>query len=344
MQRFKMVLAVVGAGTGALALVAGAGWWWVGTTVEARLDQRWEAHGGAFPVPLPLTPEEVDALQQERVALATVAEGAATQPLPEPPAADELAAIALERAIARGKHLVEARYACVECHGMDFGGGKMIDDPVMGTVLGPNLTRGGVVAAYTPADWDRKVRHGVRPDGRSGLMPSEDYQRMSDRELSDIVAYIQSVPLVDRVVPPVALGPLGRVLLATDQLTLAAARLPPMDHHDLEPPATADTQAFGEHVLGVCTGCHRANFEGGPIAGGDPSWLPAANLSPHADGLAAWTRDDFVRVMRSGIRPDGTAVGLPMTSIVPYGARSEDVELHAMWTALQATPAVPDGR
>ena len=40
------------------------------------------------------------------------------------------------------RHLVEARYGCGECHGRNFGGGVMIDNPAIGRLLGPNLTTG----------------------------------------------------------------------------------------------------------------------------------------------------------------------------------------------------------
>ena len=119
-------------------------------------------------------------------------------------------------AVARGKHLVEARYGCTVCHGSDLAGGVMIDDPAIGSVLGPNLTqgKGGRTAGYTMADWDRIVRHGVKPDGSPAVMPSEDFFKMSDAELSDIVAYVRARPAVDAEVAPPELrssrqGPAG---------------------------------------------------------------------------------------------------------------------------------------
>ncbi len=93
----------------------------------------------------------------------------------------------------------------------------MVDDPLIGRILGPNITagQGGRVASYDPADWDRICRHGVLPDGRPAAMPSEDYQLMSDQEQSDIVFFVQSQPAVDNEVAPVALGPLEKLLMAT---------------------------------------------------------------------------------------------------------------------------------
>ena len=106
---------------------------------------------------------------------------------------------ARSQALDRGRHLVESRYGCGECHGSAFGGGVMIDDPTIGRLLGPNLTtgKGSVTAGFQPADWDRIVRHGVKPNGKPALMPSEDFRQMSDQELSDIIVFIRSQPSVD---------------------------------------------------------------------------------------------------------------------------------------------------
>jgi hypothetical protein len=54
-----------------------------------------------------------------------------------------------------------------------FSGGAIIDDPASGRLLEPNLTggAGGRTAGFRPADWDRIVRHGVKPGGTPALMP-----------------------------------------------------------------------------------------------------------------------------------------------------------------------------
>ena len=208
-------------------------------------------------------------------------------------------ALAREQALERGRHLVEARYACVECHGRDFGGGVMVDDALTGQLLGPNITagQGGRVACYGPADWDRIVRHGVLPDGRPAAMPSEDYQLMSDQELSDIIFFVQSQPVVDNQVAPVRLGPLGTVLVATGQFPLSADLIEAHDTaHALYPPDTAVSVAFGRHLAGVCTGCHRDGLSGGPVAGGDPSWPLASK--PDARRCCAWRVE--LRAVRGG--------------------------------------------
>ena len=239
---------------------------------------------------------------------------------------------------------MEARYGCMECHGADLSGGVMVDDPMLGTLLGPNLTSGGGSRAlgYGPADWDRIVRHGIRRDGTPSAMPSQDFQAMSDQELSDIVTYLRSWPPVDNDVPPVRLGPVGKVLVATGQFSLSADLIPSHEvPHAPLPPASEVSVEFGAHLAGVCTGCHGQDLSGGPIVGGDPSWVPARNLTPHGDGLSGWTYDQFLAALREGRRPDGTAIVEPMTFVIPFALNMTDVELQALWAYLESVPPVP---
>jgi mono/diheme cytochrome c family protein len=207
-------------------------------------------------------------------------------------------------------------------------------------ILGPNLTTGtgSRTVNYTAADWDRMVRHGVKPTGAGSPMPARDYFLMSDRELSDVVSYIRSLPPVNKEVPAVALGPVGKMLVATGQLPLSAD-MHPTAHvitHAVLPPATAPDATFGKHLAQTCSGCHGALFAGGPIIGGPPSWPPAANLTP--TGLAGWTFEDFQRVMREAKSKDGRALREPMSLMTKYGQSMTEVELQALWSYLQSLP------
>jgi mono/diheme cytochrome c family protein len=260
-----------------------------------------------------------------------------------PEAADSLATT---RAIARGRHLVEVRYPCADCHGKDFGGGVMIDVPLIGRLFGPNLTAGdgSATIGYTAGDWDRIVRHGVGPDGTPTAMASESFQDMSDQELSDIVIYVGTLPAVDNEVPRVSIGPVGKLLIATGKITPAYYRIAAHDQpHSAFPPAEEPSADFGRHLAATCTGCHRENFAGGPMAGGDPNWPPAANLTMHPDGLGDWTAAQFAVALRQGIRPDGTRLLTPMAEVVTYTAGMSDVEVEALWAYLLSLPPLPDG-
>ncbi|MBS1150489.1 MAG: cytochrome c, class [Myxococcaceae bacterium] len=324
----KTVLKVFGGLVFLLVVAAGGAFAWGKSTAAGKLAAKVETHRVDFPIPFPLTEAELAELKAQ-----------------QPEAAEaELKKVALERAIARGKHLVDARYACSECHGKNFGGGVMVDAPPIGKILGVNLTsgKGGQIANYQPADWDRIVRHGVLPDGRPAAMPSLDFVAMTDRELSDIVAYLLSVPPVDAEIARPTLGPVGTMLIATGKLPLSANVI--TEHqapHRIEPPAAAETTEFGKHLVGVCTGCHGADLSGGPVPGGDPSWPPALNLTPHADGLAGWSYEDFVRALKEGKRKNGAELRVPMSAMKAYAANITQTELKAMWAYLQTAPARP---
>ncbi len=315
-----LVLAVLLVGAGVI------GW---ASVVSARsMSRTIEAHDVDFSVPLPLASEEIEALGLSGEALSEEA----------------LGAVALEQAVERGRHLTQARFACTECHGADFGGGVMVDAFPLGSFFGPNLTlgEGSATREYTARDWDRIVRHGLLPDGRPAIMPTEEFAGMSDQELSDIVAFIRSLPPVDREMPERAFGPLGKVLLATGQIRFSADRVEThMAAHPAVPPPAEVSLAFGAHLATTCAGCHGPEFAGGKIVGGDPSWGPAANLTSHADGLAEWSLDDFRTALTEGRRPDGTEVIEPMTFVTPYAQRMTEVELEALWVYLQSLPARP---
>ena len=275
-----------------------------------------------FPIPFPLDPAEVAAMG--------LSDDAARQ-------------LAQQRAVERGKHLVSARYTCVACHGPSFGGGVMVDAFPIGSLLAPNLTlgAGSRTKDFQSHDWDRIVRHGVRKDGHPAVMPSSDFQYMSDEELSDIVSYIRSLPPVDNTVPQSTFGPVGKILVATGRMKFSASEI--ASHpapHLVRPPAEAASAEFGQHLAMVCMGCHGPDFSGGPIRGGDPSWPPARNLTPDATGLKGWTYDQFITAVTKSVRPDGTSLRVPMTLMASYGESMTDVERHALWAYLQSLPPV----
>jgi mono/diheme cytochrome c family protein len=356
MSRRDLILSLVAGVVVVVALGVGVGYAWISTSARALLSRQIVTHQHEIPVPWPLSDTEI-AEVRARMAAELAPVPAVDEPggdvgalleLPAPePSAEQLAEIARERAIARGTYLLKARYPCGECHGHDYGGGTMVEDPMLGGLYGPNLTSGagGVVGPYRTEDWDRIIRHGVKPGGEPAVMPSIDFFAMSDQELSDIIATLRAMPPVDRPSRPVKLGPLGMFLLSTGGFPLSADRLD--DHgraHVVVPPSRDDTLTYGGHVAQPCAGCHRPDFTGGPIPGGPPDWPPAANLTPHADGLGGWSYEDFLRVMREAKRPDGTDLRPPM-SLMPTVAREmDDEDLRSMFAYFQSLGAAPTGR
>jgi mono/diheme cytochrome c family protein len=241
---------------------------------------------------------------------------------------------------ARGEHLVRAFGSCTLCHGEDLGGGSYGDPSPIGVVAGPNLTRGrgGLGATNTDADWVRGIRYGVHADSTSLIiMPSEVWVHFSDADLASIIAYLKSLPPVDREVPRTHFKPLGRALLAAGKLSiLVAPKTPRLTNVAWVPPEP--TPAYGRYIADVsgCHGCHGFGLSGGRVAG-PPGLPPASNLTPDAEtGIASWEEADFVRALRTGKRPDGTAIN----DFMPWQQfrNMTDDELHAVWVNLRSVP------
>jgi cytochrome c553 len=250
-------------------------------------------------------------------------------------------------AIERGRHLVFAISKCIDCHGRDLAGAKVIDEPGIGTLWGTNLTRGkgGIGAKYTDEDWVRAIRHGVRRDGSALIvMPSQEFWPHDDDDLAAIIAYVKSVPPVDRVVPERSVGPLIRGLYLIGQVALVPAEL--IDHNAPRPaaPKPAATAEYGRHLAatGGCLTCHGPGLSGGQIPGTPPEWPHARNLTPdRATGIGDWNQADFFRALREGKRPSGDTLRAPM----PWKATAmmSDMEIEALWLYLRTVPAQKAG-
>jgi len=342
----KRIIVGMSIAAAVLLVAVGAAWAWATWTAQAALARVVDAHRVEVPVPWPLTPDE-GATADAGLPPDMLSDADPTPDFTDAELGLDVQAIARERAVERGHYLLKARYPCGECHGEDFGGGVMIDDPMVGVMEGPNLTggEGGVTSTYTVADWDRAIRHGLKPDGRVSMMPSVDFFAMSDRELSDIVAVITSMPAVDRTSRPVSLGPLGSVLVATGAFVMSADRLESHDSaHVAEPPSPKDIVAYGGHIAQPCSGCHGSSFVGGPVVGAPPDWPAASNLTPHAEGIAGWSYDDFARAMLEGIGGDGQPLRPPMSEMSKMAREMSEEDLRAIYTYFMSLEPQPTGR
>lgn len=237
-------------------------------------------------------------------------------------------------AVARGRHIATTR-GCGDCHGTALAGSTAIDDPMIGTIRASNLSSGGVGADYDDADWVRALRHGIAPDGTPLVfMPSWEYYYLSDEDLGALIAYLKQLPPVDREMEAPSLGPMGRAMMlaGAGNFKLSAARI---DHEASRPaaPEPGPTVAYGEYLSHSCVGCHGQDLAGGPISGAPPTWPPAANITPHEDGLGAWSKEDFVRAMREKERPDGSAIDPVMPADM---GEMTDEELTALWRYLRS--------
>ena len=99
--------------------------------------------------------------------------------------------------------------------------------------------------------------------------------------------------------------------------------------------------------VGGCAGCHTdAKKDAVPYAGGRELKTPfgtfyGPNITPHAEaGIGRWGEADFLRALRSGVRPDG-AHYFPAFPY-PSFTRIADADARDLWAYMRSLP--PDGR
>lgn len=249
-----------------------------------------------------------------------------------------------QASIARGEHIATIRM-CQDCHTENFSG-QSDSIPGLITLAIPNLTTGagGAGATMTDEDWVRAIRHGVGNDGRGlVLMPSRVWYYLSDEDLGALIAYLKSLPPVDNELPMTDLGPLGRVMMALGQLP-PEATVPDViviDHDGLRPvaPQPGVTVEYGKYLALPCALCHGVNFNGQMIRTGAEYLAP--NLTMGGE-MHAWSEEDFMRTLRTGVTPSGHQ----LKDVMPwkYFGQMTDDELKAVWLYLQSLPALEQGK
>lgn len=252
-----------------------------------------------------------------------------------PPLSVEAAADHIEQ----GRYLFNTR-GCAECHGASGAGKVVVRDGGM-YVVAPNITAGanGVTAAYRVDDWVRTVRHGVKPNGNPVMMmPSEDYNRLTDEDMAALVSYLQRMPAVPgeraRIEVPVPVKVLYGFGVIKDAAEKIDHLLPPS-----RPVAPEVSVPYGAYVANTCLGCHGPQLSGGKMPGGAPTWPSASNLTPgKGSAMARYpTPELFIAMLRSGHRPDGTTI----SPVMPFGSlgKMNDTELRALHAYLKTVPA-----
>jgi cytochrome c553 len=216
-------------------------------------------------------------------------------------------------AVARGKH-VATIWACTRCHGDDFSGMVIKNDPLsgmiplLGTISAPNLTsgNGGLASSYTDMDWVRAIRHGVMPEGEGEVLMF-DYSTMSDQDLGDLIAYLKQIPPVDTNYPEMRYGPILPVVSIIGLLTPVAEKI---DHSVSRPvdPLPGATVEYGRYLSAVCTACH-GNLIGSIVKN--------------------WKQDEFIHIFKGGVLSDGKQFGPTMSSNT--FREMTDTELTALW-------------
>jgi mono/diheme cytochrome c family protein len=251
------------------------------------------------------------------------------------PAADAHPFDASSGNVPEGARLGEM-YGCTECHTPDLGGTVMIDGMPFVRLAAPNLTAGAPDGALTDEEFERALRHGIGRDGRKlFVMPSSEYTYLSDQDVANILAWIRTLPAVERDLPARTFGPVGRAMVALGRVPFQSdiiAADPNPTH--LERPAADDPVRLGHYYTRLCIGCHGAELAGAPpLQAGMP---PGANLTP-AGNLRNWSFEQFRTVFETGRTPEGKQLD-PMVMPWQVFGKAQPHELEAIWAYLQTIP------
>jgi mono/diheme cytochrome c family protein len=189
---------------------------------------------------------------------------------------------------------------CANCHAEGLQGKKFIDIPGVATIHTPNLTM--VAAKASDAQLDRAIRQGIGHDGTAlHIMPSQEYQFLTDEETAALIAAIRRVPRGGQEQPANQLSLKGRlgVLMGKFQnaptLVAAYAKQP---LPDLGPQTAA-----GRHLVQTsCSECHGADLKGREIEPGTVS----ADLAI----AGAYDLPQFRTLLKTGVAPGNKQLGL----------------------------------
>jgi mono/diheme cytochrome c family protein len=130
----------------------------------------------------------------------------------------------------------------------------------------------------------------------------------------------------------------------------------PFPEKKVERPDVKDQLAYGKYVahgLGDCFACHSADFKTmnvmepeksvGYLGGGNPTLdsdgkvVASANLTMDPEtGIGKWTEEQFVKTLKTGIRPDGRPLRYPMMAMPELS----DDEVKATFAYLKTVPVI----
>jgi mono/diheme cytochrome c family protein len=243
--------------------------------------------------------------------------------------------------VARGQYLLENVMACGgACHSPEDGPpySGVADELSLGPAFvyfaAPNLTPDVEtgLGGWSDAEIARAIREGIDRDGNAlEVMPAFNYHVMSDADIAAVIAYLRSLPPVDKEIPEFNANALGKVLLALN-LFMPEPVGAPITSVQYTPPV--DTIEYGAYLTSIsaCRDCHKTNLKGGEIPQGG---MHAPDLTMSGN-LKSWSESDFLIAMQTGKLPEGRSMA-PQMPYMEYG-RMEEGDLLAIFAFLKSLP------
>jgi len=231
--------------------------------------------------------------------------------------------------VARGKYIFGAAGGC-GCHTepkKDLNAGGRKYDAPFGTVYSTNITpdRQTGIGNWTDEQIIAAIRLGRRPNGER-MIPVHPYtvfNGMAEQDLRALVAYLRTVPPVNRPNQPkkITVPLFESVFLPAWLAAFAPKETPP-------PSAPASGLARGEYLVravGHCGECHtprgltqatdNSRFLAGNPRGPEDSEVP--NITPDKDtGIGDWSEDQIAAFLGGGAKPNKDKAGGLMGEVI----------------------------
>ena len=267
--------------------------------------------------------------------------------------------------LANGKYMFTAG-GCAECHAAPLkacddrktknkellAGGRCLKTP-FGTFNVPNISpdKETGIGAWSTLDFINAMKLGIAPEGEHlyPAFPYTSYQRMSFEDLSDLKAYLGSLPAVKSEVPEHDLAfpfNIRRGLGLWQRLYVDGKSFV------ADPGASAAVNRGAYLVLapGHCQECHSPrNIIGGIIA--DEAFAGARNpegkgtvpnITPSSDGIGVWSAQDIAYFLETGNTPDYDTVGGSMVAVQENMAKLKPEDRDAIAAYLKSLSRRPD--
>lgn len=259
--------------------------------------------------------------------------------------------------IDRGRKLV--RMLCAGCH-LDpntnrLSGKLMADVPKeFGTIYAPNITQheSSKLSEYSDGELVYLLRTGIKRDGQYSPPYMAKLPKMADEDINAIIAFLRSS---DPILAPDS-KPSGEIKpsFLSKMLCLVAFKPFPMPSGPIAMPDTSNSVELGLYLAHNldCFSCHSKDFKTnnyldptkseGYFGGGNKTLnmegelVVTQNLTPHETGIGNWTKEQFIRAVRSGQKDGEEVLRYPMQ---PYVHLSEK-EVGAIYDYLMTIPPI----
>jgi len=261
-------------------------------------------------------------------------------------------------AIERGHKL--ASMLCAGCHlNRETGkltGVRMLEAPAeFGEIYSQNITQDKTygIGNWTDEELVTLFRTGIKKNGQYSPPYMAKLPLMADDDINAIISFLRSDdPMVTADATP---DTPCKPSFLTKFLCKVAFKPLPMPTQKIAMPDSTNTKELGEYLAHNldCFSCHSNDFKTndfmnpklskGYFAGGNQPLdkegrvMLTPNLTPDKEtGIGNWTKEDFIKAVRFGIKKEDKALVFPM---VPY-TQLTDYEAGAIYDYLQTIPPI----